>query len=332
MYWKLSSGLLAVLTLASCQGSDLQNKVTDVASKLSANFSSVGKSAEKFAKAAEQVYSNLDKYDLSTKGLDVKEGGIFATFQNNTYYYKTVPQGASYYASPLKPVDDKLRREIRILQQIEVPLEAAYTEDSDTLAIAFYGVHQPTSIAMLVPWADVISFFPPGIDLTKTEWYDRGLTSKGETKWSKKPFVSFYRGWVEDVAVPIFDKGSVRGVAVLATSLEKIGAKYFADKDAALVLLGPDLTPFAATPTARTELPLQVMQDFDYTKQLKSNPLADEEYRLSAPKQPLGLQRVAAQIEAGKTSFDQEINGGLYRVYVTEIKEPHFYLAGFTRR
>lgn len=328
----VAGGLLAVLvTLTACQGNDLPTQVADVASKLSTNFSSVGQASKAFAQSAEQVYANLDKYNLSPRGLDVKEGGVFNTFQNNTYYYKTVAQGASYYASPMKPVDDKLRREIRILQQIEKPLEDAYVEDSDTLAIAFYGVHQPTSIAMLIPWADVISFFPPNIDLRNLEWYQRGLKSKGEVRWAEKPFVSFYRGWVEDVAVPIFDKGEVRGVAVLAISLEKINTKYFARVPEALMLLGPDMTPFAASPAARAQLPLQVMQDFDYTKQLKTNPKADNEYQLSATQQPVGLQRVAAKIQAGQSTFEEDVEGHLYRFSVSQIKEPHFYVVGFVR-
>jgi hypothetical protein len=331
MQCRLVGGIFAVtITLAGCQG-DLPTKVADVTSKLSANFSSVGQAAKKFAQSAEQVYANLDKYDLSPKGLDVKDGGIFDTFENNTYYYKTVAKGASYYASPMKPVDDTLRREIRILQQIEKPLEDAYVEDADTLAIAFYGVHQPTSIAMLIPWADVISFFPPNIDLRNLEWYQRGLKSHGEVRWAQKPFVSFYRGWVEDVAVPIFDKSDVRGVAVLAASLEKINTKYFAARTDDLVLLGPDLTPFAASPSARTDLPLQVAKDFDYTKQLKTNPPANDDYRLSAPQQPIGLQHVAAKIEAGQTSFEEEVEGHQYRFYVGTIKEPRFYVVGFVR-
>jgi hypothetical protein len=318
--------------MVSCAPDTLKITVSQTASELQVTWTSASDSAEAFAHAAEDVYSHLSQYDLSTKGLDAKEGGIFDHFQNNNYYYKTVHDGASYYISPLKPVDEPLRREIRILQNIEGFLQKAYDKNADTLAMAFYGVHQPTSIGLLVPWADVVSFFPPGIDLTRQEWYSRGLNSPGDPRWSKGPFVSFYQGWVEDVAVPVHSEGEVRGVVVLATSLEKLAAKYFAGSDEALVLLGPDLTPFIATASARSALPLKVIQDFDYTKQLKENPFTNESYRLSATDQPQGLRDVAAAITAGRTDFTVNIADKHYRVYVQAVKEPHFYVVGFAQQ
>jgi hypothetical protein len=324
--------LVAALSFSGCQNSDLKVKVAGVASQLSANLTSVRESAETFAKAAETVYGHLDRYNLSTKGMDVKDGGIFDTFQNNSYYFKTVKDGASYYASPMKPVDDTVRRPIRIMQQLEGDIKKAYDTNGDVMALAFFGVHEPMSLGMVYPWVDVVSFLPPKLQIKGMEWYTRGLSSTGPAKWSNGPFVSFYAGWIEDVAVPVIVNGGVQGVIVLATSLEKFRAKYFLPQTINLFMLGPDDTVFIANPAAKKALDLKVIEGFDYVKQLQNNSSPSDGFRLSDSSQPEGLPEVAKAIAAGKTEIEQRVAGKDWIFYVSPVPETGFRVVGFGQR
>ncbi len=323
---------LVLFALSGCQNNGVKTAAADVAAGVSNSLISVRESAQKFAVAAEHVYSHLDQYDLSTKGMDVKDGGIFDTFQNNTYYYKTKHEGASYYVSPMKPVNDVVRRAVKTMQYLEGDIQSSYEKNGDIMALAFFGVHQPQSVGILYPWVDVVSFLPPQLEIKAMEWYTRGLASNGEAKWSNGPFVSFYAGWIEDVAVPVRVDGAVTGVIVLAISLEKLKAKYFANRTENLLLLGPDLTVFVATPSARKALPIQVVEAFDYTKQLKMNTSPSEGYRLSDNTQPAGMADVARAIAAGQTTVEKRLGGKDWTFYSEEVKETHFYVVGFSPR
>ncbi len=117
----------AAFILGSCGQADLVRvKVDSIAQKLSDNLATVRTSEEEFVRAADEVYAKLDRQTLQTKGMDVKDGGVFDTFQGNTYYYKTAHEGASFYVSPMKPVDDGLRRQVRAMQLVEPLLKTAY--------------------------------------------------------------------------------------------------------------------------------------------------------------------------------------------------------------
>jgi len=317
------------LLLAGCQNSQLKTEVADVAAKMSANLVAVREAAQSFAAAAQNLYSHLDRVDLSTKGMDVRDGGVFDTFQNNTYYFKTLRKGASYYVSPMKPVDDTVRRAVRAMQHLEGDIQSSYEKNGDVMALAFFGVHEPMSVGMLYPWVDVISFLPPALQIRQMEWYQRGLASSGSARWSNGPFVSFYSGWIEDVAVPVLVDNQVRGVIVLATSLEKFKAKYFAGQPENLLLLGSDLTVFVANDAARKALPIKVVEDFDYTKQLKVNSSPSEGYHLSDDTQPSGLKALADAVTKGETQITETVAGKRWTFYVSLIKEPRFYVVGF---
>ncbi len=322
-------GAAAALILVSCgQAEVVRAKVDVIAQKLSDNLASVRTSEQDFVSAADSVYANLDRASLSTKGMDVKDGGIFQTFQGNTYYYKTVHEGASFYLSPMRPVDDGLRRDIKALQQTEGLLKTAYEKNSDVMVLSFFGVRNPLSIGMLYPWIDVVSFLPPKIDFAQQEWFTRGLAS-GKAAWSHGPFVSLFGGWVEDISAPVAFSPTSQGVVVMTVVLEKINKKYFADEPENLFMVGPDLTLVMANKPARAALDLKVIEDVDYIKQMRENAFAGDVYKLSDPGQPPEIQAMATQIAAGKKAFPLVAKGRTWNVFVAKVPETGFFVAGF---
>jgi hypothetical protein len=326
--------LILSLGLVSCDNRAdlLRVKVTKIADSLSTSFTSIRESEEEFVKNASDVYSHLDRYDLSTNHMDVKDGGIFDTFEGNKYYYKTVKEGASFYVSPMKPVNGTIRRAVRAMQLVEKDFRDSYEKNSDLLTGNFFGVHEPTSIGMLYPWIDVISQLPPGIDFHIFEWYTRGLQSNGETIWAKGPFVSLLYGWVEDIAAPVKVAGKSIGAIVMPVGIDKVNVRYFKNEPENLFLLGHDLTLVAANAPARRALTLKVIEDVDYVKQMKENSFATAAYRLSDPNQPPLIQSVAKKIASGDKSFEETDGRSIWVFFVGDVKETGFYTVGFLKK
>lgn len=329
--------LLLIWTLVTSVGCDrradeVKARVSWIAENLNKDLEGMRASTVAFVAEAAKLYSHLDQYDLSTQGMDVKEGGVFDTFAGNKFYYKTVEAGASVYASPLKPVDDRLKKAIKTILHLEGPLKASYEAHQDLLNASFFGVHEPSSIAILYPFQDVVSHLPPGLDLHVLEWYTRGLNSSGQSLWSKGPFVSLYGGWVEDLAAPVVVEGRTVGVQVMIVGMEMVKAKYITKEAEQVFLLGPDLTLVAANASAQKALGLRVLEDIDYVKQMKENSFAPAVYQLSDPGQTEGLRSVASKIHAGEASFEASVAGTDWRFFVGSVKETGFYVVGFLQK
>ena len=310
----------------------LKTKVETVTKELSADFVKIRGSETNLIRAAAQVYGNTGHLDLSVNKMDVRDGGIFESFQGNKYYYKTIKEGASFYASPAGPVDERTKKEIRAMQYFEGDLKDTFEKSKDLLILSFFGIHEPSSMAMLYPWTDVVSLLPPRLDFQSLEWYTRGYKSTGPALWAEKPFISLYGGWVEDISGPVPVKDKTKGVVVLTVLLDKVNSKYFKNEPENLLLLGHDLTLVVATPPARKALPLKVIEDVDYLKQMKSNSFASAAYQLSDPGQDEGIRRIAADITSGKTAFEEAVNGTTWVFFVGNVQETGFYTVGFLEK
>lgn len=319
-----------VLTGCGLRFQATQKAVEKTASAINTDFENIRKAEETMVKQIEDVYANTNKLDLSINHMDVKDGGVFATFDKNLYYYNTNKGGVSYYCSPGKPVDNTIRREIRMMQYMEPYLEQAQKTDPDIISLAFYAIHKPTSIGMLYPWFDVVSIFPPGLQFTMFDWYNRGFQSSGAALWSKLPFVSLAAGWIIDVAAPVKMNGITKGATVLSIDLAKVNTKFIKKQKNNLMLLGPDLTLVAANNSAKNSLNLKIIEDIDYVQQMKENKFAADQYKLSDASQSPEMQAVASKILSGSKKFEQTINGKTYQFTVSDIKEVGFYLVGFT--
>lgn len=327
--------VFCLVTAVSCDNRAQKTKVAvdAVAQGLSLGFASIRQTADAYIHQAGEVYANLDRYDLATDKMDTSAGGIFESFSGNKYYYKTVKEGAAFYSSPMKAVGDQIRREIRIMQQLEGSLEASFKKHTDLVALAFFGIHEPTSIAMLYPWVDVVSFLPPGLDFRVLEWYTRGLEASGRALWSKEPFISLYGGWVFDLSAPLAVDGKTKGVMVMTVHMKNVEEKFFKPETENLFLLGKELTLVVANEPARKALNLKVIEDVDYVKQMKENAFAPASYKLSDPSQSEGLRMVGTLIAEGKTVFDQTIEGVMWSFVVGEVAdETGFRVVGFYQK
>ena len=105
--------ILCIISITvSCSFIDriiMKKDVVAITQKINTKIVSVKESLIKLTTEIEEVYNNPTKYDLSIDTLDKKDGGVFDSHNDYTYYYKTVNTGASYYFTPMKPITDDMK-------------------------------------------------------------------------------------------------------------------------------------------------------------------------------------------------------------------------------
>lgn len=328
---KLFAIPLLVLS-ASCGvfPSRTQRFTRTTADAMNAEFIAVRTAIQSMTAALTDTYikSDAGAIDLSSAPLDRKDGGVFESYRNYTYYHKPVKQGACLYYTPGRPLDADMRRALRMMLYLEPPVIAAQ-RSSDVINAVFYGTLKPHEMAWLAPWNDVVSIFPPGISFEKFEWFSRGLNSGGEARWSGAPFTDLFSGWVVDISMPVVANGTVRGVAVINMAPRTLARKYLTKSSRRLLFVGPDMTLMYLTETARAVLDLHVLEDFNYTRQMKENTFAPTQFKLSDSSQRPEIRALADMIVSGKRRFDLPVKGTMYRFYAAPVTETGYWLVGF---
>lgn len=328
----LSAGL-AVAALVSCDGRPeaTRQAVSATADAVNAEFVALRQADETLVADVAALYGKIDTLDLSTKGMDVSEGGIYASFRGNQYYYKTVPQAACLYCSPGRPVDEAIKKQAKFLEYVQPFLQKAQ-QVSPLALTAFYGVQEPVTLALIAPWRDVVSVLPPGLTLSMFEWCNRGLKSPGPAVWSAQPFADLSAGWVMDVSAPVRVGGEVKGVTVISADLAKVAGRFIKPQKEALVLMGPDTTVVGISPAAEAVLRVPALEAMDYLKQIKENTFAPGKYRIADPSQNQDLQILGQNLIQGKDGFEAQIGGQRFLVVQKVLPENRMVVVGLTPR
>ena len=305
-----------------------------IAARIQSDFAQVRSAHETMVGEIERTYATAGSLDLSIDHLDVGQGGVFATCEGGRYYYKTVREGCSYYCSPPDgKIDDRIRTEVRIMGYLEDAVLRAFDASPPFLSIILYGVMEPTSIAIMYPWFDVVSLFPPGLDFGVFEWFRRGLESKSDKgAWSALPFVDLAAGWVMDLSSPVHAEGRIKGVAVTGVRMSAAGRRYLDGAGTAALLLAPDSTLIALSPAAREGLGFRPLAEDVMLRQMKENAALPETARLVHEGQDPGVRALGERILGGERRFDHELGGGRVAVEVVPVPEIGFLVVGLAQR
>jgi hypothetical protein len=80
---------------------------------------------------------------------------------------------------------------------------------------------------------------------------------------------------------------------------------------------------------ARGALDLHVLEDFNYTRQMKENTFVPAQFKLSDSSQRPEIRALADMIMSGQDRFDLTIKGTMYRFYAAPVSETGYWLVGF---
>ncbi len=324
--------LSSILLSCSYQERQLSNETQKIAREMHQEFVAARLNIEDLVDNLQNIYNHLDQYDLSITNLDVKEGGLFTTYRNNDFYYKVTNIGAAFYLSPQKPITEDMKKEVKKATYTEKYMMDAYENHKDIIYMVFLGFDKPYNLALLYPWYDMISVFPPGVQLTQFEWYTRGLKSSGKAMWSEYPFTDLYNGWVIDISMPIKTSQGNIGVAVINMGIRKIVTKYLGNSQNNVLLIGPGMSLLGISSGVKDILDLKVIEDIDYTSQMKGNTFIQDEYKLSHQTQPEILQDLAKSILKGDAVFEGTYNGQQLYFTISKVPETGFFIVGVLRK
>ncbi len=283
---------------------------------------------ENFAGKVNQVYRNLDNYDLSIDKLDVSQGGVFTTFQDNKFYYKVTNTGAAYYLCPGGPVTPDMKLEIKKAGYTEQAMMTAFENNKDLLNSVFVGFASPYNLGLLYPWYDVISIFPPNMQIKDFQWYKNGLSALTKPAWISAPFTDLFNGWVMDIGMAISVAGKPIGVTEISMSLKKLVNKHLTGSSYALMMLGQDLSLLGITAKVKEILPVKVLEDIDYTRQMKDNTFIKDEFKLDHPDQSSLLRDLAQAIKKGLKVYQVKQGNKNYYFAISRVEETGFYVVG----
>jgi hypothetical protein len=320
-------GYIGLLLVSACSRNDLPKAVSATAGVVETNLVEVRNLADKLVSQVGGVYSHLDQLDLSVDHMDADRGGSFFAFKDNAYYVSNNDQGASYYASPNRPVDDELRREVKILTYIEPLIEKAWKPPT-IRRMVFFGTKEPHSVAVMHPRMDVPSIFPPGLQFGRFEWYQRGEKSPERAKWSLQPFTDLTARWVMDISRGVKVRDVIKGVVVINVPMDELSRRHFRKQSRPMWLLSADLSVVCASPSAKEALQLPVLADPDLLRQRQENATAANQFKLSDGSQEAGVRRLAARVTKGETDFRETVKGKSYRFVVSAVPEVGFRVMG----
>jgi len=318
---------MGLLLVVACSRNELPNAVGATASAVEADLIEVRSLADELVTKVGNVYSQLDRLDLSVDHMDADRGGTFVAFKDNAYYVSNNAQGASYYVSPNRLVDDELRRHVKVLTYLD-PLIATAWKRSTIWRTVFFGTNKPYSLAVFYPRTDVSSLFPPGLQFGQFEWFQRGEQSTERAKWSLQPFTDLTARWVMDVSRGVKVQNALKGVVVINVTMDELSRRHFRKQSRPMWLLGADLSVVCASPPANEALQLPVLVDPDLLQQRSQNARVANLFKLSDGTQEAGVRRLAARVTKGEIDFRETVKGKSYRFVVRSVPEVGFRVVG----
>lgn len=333
-------GLIAislVAGLASCgpDYSALDKKVEDIAKTIDTKFVETKDAVTKVGDFVQNLFDNMDQYDLSTEGMDVEDGGIYKSLDGIQYYDTDESKGTTFWASGMEPVEEWSKQRAKLYEQAEKIMTE--TQGGSDVMLALWWISWDCVVKLAPRW-DLISTLPAKLDVRKNEWFYMGAPEnnpEGVTKWTSEPFAHMVGfGWILTCAHPIMytgpnaaANGHEAGVSadILINNIVKMFLKEEAEN---LLLISDDALLIGASDAAKEALEVTILEDVDYIAQFQENPLAAEEYKLTHASQGEGMNKIAAEVLAGKSGFEVTIDGKAYHVVAKELPDPAFYLIG----
>jgi hypothetical protein len=287
---------------------------------------------DKIVKAYE---TGFDAADISK--MDEKNGGDHASFKTDMYYKKkTNDDDITVLATGFAPVTDKIKKEIKTFETLLGDDLRMKVKDNQILySIGFFSVKSEFTVQY--PFVDMVSAIPPKLDILKPKFAANAIPKnnpKGEIIWDKDVIFSMAGGGlIISITSPVYIKDEFTAFTIVAPSMPNLLKKYnIEDSKDYILLLSPSTMVIGASSVCANALKLTILKPFDYVQQLKTNPQAAEDYKLTFEKKTEGLQSIGKNILAGKTVFDAKVEGKNYAVVAEKIDEVNFYLVGLAKK
>lgn len=202
----------------------VRKELKEYAGTVSANCTRLANETDRLACFVEDLLKYRDLYDTSIEGMDERY-----TWQGSSYLLTEEGNLFINAASGAVPVDDRIKRELRLYENAKPRLKDAFHDLRYCDEMWFFTVE--TLACGYVEYDCIAPNLPEQIDLTqihplrvvRLDWFDivnpvNNPARKGV--WSPFPFIELYHQWVFTYHCPFYDGEHFKGAFVPHAKIE----------------------------------------------------------------------------------------------------------------
>lgn len=292
----------------------------DKAARLDERFRQVRLALGRARAAAETLLSSPEKYPIP-----LYPERVYAFYENTLYYATGSQNKGAIVATGRKPVDEALKRKVRLLENME-PVLQQQTASTPWIAMAWYG--DAENIAVFDPPFDLLAFVPPRIDIPKDILPYRLAAETfppGKSVWLD-PYIDITgKGYMVTVSEPVQVGGKLAGVVGNDISVSSIAKDFASPEYADSLLVSQRNYVVAAGKEAANLLNLSALGDFYYLKQVEKDTPAPETFLLENQRET-GLAQLASGLTGGAADIGFSARGKSFLAHVTPLPETGWHL------
>ncbi|MBN2429485.1 MAG: histidine kinase [Deltaproteobacteria bacterium] len=209
-------------------------------------------------------------------------------------YYTTRDKkdgGAAIFYSGFVPVGEKERAKVANLLTVQKLLKNI--KESEPLAAAVY-FNTFDSLNIIYPYFDVLSQYPPLIDIPSYNFYylaDRKHNPERKIKWTDVYLDPAGQGWMTSAIAPVYRDDFLEGVVGIDVTVNTIINQVLQDVlenefpyQGYAVLIGQDGSLLALPPAGESDWGLSELTDHHYSEAVKEDTFKPDQFNLKKRK------------------------------------------------
>ena len=315
---------------------DIRDEIRWIAREIQSTAVQARETAAELARRLEALFRNESSYELSIADMDDRY-----VWREASYLWTTEAgeEGSTVVgATGLVPVDDRIKRELRLWEYLLPSMREEYTKNRYTDEVIYC---DKRSMVVGQTTTNFGGAFPPGFDawgvcrsgVTYYDyygWVDPDLNPERIPRWAPNAFVDLLGVFIQSVHAPVFKHESdaeTSGFMGLHYNLEWVNAATVYKSKNRILTLSSRSTLIGASPEAMDVLGLEPFerQDPSFLAPEAVKKHVDVERNLEVGKSP-ELAELARKMR-GESEFEHALEGRNFKVTVEAVPELQFFVA-----
>lgn len=314
----------------------IRDEISWIAQEIQSTAVQARETAGDLTKRLEGLFRNESSYDISIDDMDDRY-----VWQEASYMWTTEPgeEGSTVVgATGLAPVDDGIKKELRLWEHMLPSMREEYTRNRYTDEVIYC---DKRSMVVGQTTTNFAGLFPSGFDSAEVcrsgvtyydyyGWVDPDLNPDRVPRWAPNAFVDLLGVFIQSVHAPVFRHETdteTSGFMGLHYNLEWLNSATVYKSENRVLTLSSQSTLIGASPGAMDVLRLQPFErqepSFLAPEAVKQH--VDVERNLERGKSP-ELAELAAKIRT-EPAFEHSLEGRSFKVTVEVAPELGFFVA-----
>ena len=274
----------SILLLTGCESSSddyvlQQNNLESLAHNINSDFFEIRLSVDTLAQKTASLYQRKNEIIPTVNPDD------YALHENGVLYKKKVGEGTAVFVSGNPKVDDAVKEEVYLTVGLDNDL-VAMVHHSQAVAQAYY--NSKFSLNRIFPGFDVLSQYPPGMDITAYNFYylaDGEHNPDKKALWIKEPYVDpAGRGWMVSAIAPVYLENTLQGVAGLDVTVNTLLKRYLPAKNTNTIIVDHNGKLIAGSSEALFLFGMPFLKEYQYNTTIKKDMILGEDYTIQQSK------------------------------------------------